>query len=595
MDLRESLQRPLRYVFLKDTFEAFRARARRVHNLREFYRWSVAAGLTGLLAGLGAILFVFLLDETQALFETLIEVLPSPYLVVLVPAFGGLLVGIIRWRWAPEAFDVSSSMDAMIDTVHSRGGRTPLITPFITMVTASITLGSGGSAGREGPTAYIGAGLGSLAVRIIEWLRLGHVLGLGLGRQEYRTLAICGAAAGLGAIFRAPIGASLFACSVLYMYGMEIEPLLPALVASVTSYLVFSGVYGFESLFHAPFSWSFNFFDFFVVVVIGVTASLLGVAYVRLFYGVFRRFRVAENVPDWLKPAIGGLVVGVIALWIPQVWGMGYETIQAAINYELTVQVLLLVIVGKAIASSFTIGSGGAGGDMAPALFIGACIGGVMGSLVTYLFPDMVTDPTLYVIAGMGAFYASIAKVPLATAILLSESTRNFTMIMPLMVANTAGFLAVGSHTIYESQHADAVRERADVLRQVPVGEICRREVVLAPAILSIQDALRLMGETGHHGFPVVDDCSELIGVVSWSDMRKIPYERRRDVTLGEICTREVVSLTPDASSRKALDLLDSRVISRIVIVDPEHPRRVYGIVTKEDVIRAYAARLQID
>jgi CIC family chloride channel protein len=232
---------------------------------------------------------------------------------------------------------------------------------------------------------------------------------------------------------------------------------------------------------------------------------------------------------------------------------------------------------------------------MAPALFIGACIGGVMGTLVIYLFPDMVTDPTLYVIAGMGAFYASIAKVPLATAILLCESTRNFTMIVPLMVANTAGFLAAGSHTIYESQHADAVRERADVLRQVPVGEICRREVVLAPAILSIQDALRLMGETGHHGFPVVDECSELIGVVSWSDMREIPYERRRDVTLGEICTREVVSLTPEASSRKALDLLDSRVISRIVVVDPEHPRRVYGIVTKEDVIRAYAARLQID
>jgi CIC family chloride channel protein len=310
---------------------------------------------------------------------------------------------------------------------------------------------------------------------------------------------------------------------------------------------------------------------------------------------VFRRFRLAERVPDWIKPAIGGLVVGVIALWMPQVWGIGYETIQAAINYDLTVQVLLMVIVGKAIASSFTIGSGGAGGDMAPALFIGACIGGVMGTLVNQLFPEMVNDPTLYVIAGMGAFYASIAKVPLATAILLCESTRNFTMIVPLMVANTAGFLAAGSHTIYESQHADAVRERADVLRQVPVGEICRREVVLAPAILSIQDALRLMGETGHHGFPVVDECSELIGVVSWSDMREIPYERRRDVTLGEICTREVVSLTPDASSRKALDLLDSRVISRIVIVDPDHPRHVYGIVTKEDVIRAYAARLQID
>jgi CIC family chloride channel protein len=195
----------------------------------------------------------------------------------------------------------------------------------------------------------------------------------------------------------------------------------------------------------------------------------------------------------------------------------------------------------------------------------------------------------------MGAFYAAIAKVPLSTAILLCETTRNFTMIVPLLVASTAGFLASGRSTIYESQHADATREKADVLRHVPVGEICQPVAVTAPWNLTAQDVLRLIGETGHHGFPALDEEGRLLGVVSWSDAKRVPYEKRRDTTVAEIATRDVVTLFPHDTSRRALDMLDALGIGRIVVVDSEDPLRVVGVLTKEDVIRAYAARLKID
>jgi CIC family chloride channel protein len=590
----EELAAQARPGFLKDAFEGLRARARYLRNMQAFYKWSIAAGLTGFIAGVGAIVFTFLLDSTADWFEGLVESLPHPYLLALVPAVGGLAVGLIRYVWVPEAFQTSGAMDAMIDSVHSREGRIKTRMPFATMVTSAITLGSGGSAGREGPTVWVGAGLGSLTGQLIEHLRLDRLFKFELKRSDVRTLAICGAAAGLGAIFRAPIGGALFAASVLYMYGMEMDTIMPSTISAVTSYLVYSVAYGFEPLFRAPTIWSFNFFDLVVVVIIGVVASVVGVVYVKVFYGVFKRFREL-SLPDWLKPAIGGLVVGVLVVFAPRLWGIGHETIQDAIDYEIGVGVLLVLLAGKAIASSFTIGSGGSGGDLAPALFIGAALGGTIGQGAVALFPDAAVHPSLYVIAGMGALYASVGKLPLSTAILLSESTRNFTMVIPLIVANTAGYLASGAHTIYESQHGDADREKADVLRRVPVGDIYQPDVVTAPAAMSVIDLLRLIGDTRHHGFPVLGDEGDLAGVVSWKDARDLPYEQRQETTVGQIMTSEPITLTPLQSSRKALDLLDLHHIGRIVVVDPEDPKRVLGIVTREDVIRTYAALLHVD
>ncbi len=576
---------------VKDAFESIRAQARYLKNLHELYKWSILSGLVGLLAGAGAILFTEVFKATESIVGSVSNALPDERLLALLPAIGGIIVGVIRYRWAPEQLESASSMDTMIQAVHTPSGRLPFKVPFLTAINSSVTLASGGSAGREGPAALIGAGFGSIAAQIVEGLRLDERMKFRLTGRDLRTLTICGTAAGLGAVFRAPIGSAMFAVSVIYMYGMEYDLLMPTLIASLTSYLAYSSVYGFEPLFEAPFAWEMNAFDVAVVVVIGLLCSVVGLAYIRVFRRTFKGFHTLD-VPAWLKPAIGGALMGIIVLFVPRIWGMGHQTIQDVIDYELGAGLLVVLVLAKMLASSLTIGSGGAGGDLTPSLFIGAALGGAVGLFVTNVFPDAPSHPTLYVIAGMGALYASIGKVPLASSILLCETTRNFTMIIPLMIANTAAFMASGTHTMYESQHADATREQADILSRVPVELVMVADPIVARTDMSVIGLLRLVGTTRHHGFPVLDEGDKLVGVISWKDAQSVPYQEREDRTVGGVMSSPPITMRPYESARRALDLIEEHHIGRVVVVDAILPDRVIGIVTKEDLIQAYATRI---
>ncbi|MDA3937400.1 MAG: chloride channel protein [Actinomycetota bacterium] len=579
---------------MKDAFESVLAQARYLKNLNELYKWSILSGMVGLLAGLGAILFTFIFGATESLFDSVITAMPNDRLIAVLPALGGIIVGIIRYRWDPSGLESASSMDTMIDAIHVSDGRIPVKIPFLTAITSSITLASGGSAGREGPAALIGAGFGSIVARTVERLHLDKHMRFSITKQDLRTLTICGTAAGLGAVFRAPIGSAMFAVSVIFMYGMEYDLMMPTLIASLTSYLSYSAIFGFEPLFNAPFAWEMNTFDVAVMVVIGLLCSLAGLAYIKIFYRIFRWFK-ALSIPNWLKPALGGVLVGVIVLFVPRIWGMGHQTIQDAIDLKLGAGLLVVLVISKMVASSFTIGSGGSGGDLTPSLFIGAALGGAVALFVSTAFPDAPSHPTLYVIAGMGSLYASIGKVPLASAILLCETTRNFTMIVPLIIANTAAFMASGTHTMYESQHADATREQADILSRVPVDLVQVTDPVVARADMSVIELLRLVGRTRHHGFPVLDVDDKLVGVISWKDAQNVPYQEREERTVGEAMTSPAITIKPFESARRALSLIETHHIGRVVVVDVIMPDKVLGIVTKEDLIQAYASRLQND
>ena len=566
-------------------------RVRELTNIRHFYKWSLSAGIVGVVAGIGTIGFNALLNVSIAWFGWLRVSLPSPWLLPLIPALGGLLVGLIRHLWMPEAFESPCATDTMIDIIHEDNGRAKMRVPFVTILTAALTLGSGGSAGRECPTALIGTGFGSLVSRAVERFRLDERLGFKLTSDDLRTLAICGAAAGLGAIFRAPIGGALFATSVLYISGMEYDNILPAVVSSLTAYLVFSSVYGFEAMFSAPFTWQFNGFDLVVVLVIGLVGSLVGVLWIKVFYGFFNRFR-ALRLPNYAKPALGGLLMGLLVLAVPRVWGMGYDTIQLAIQYKLGIGLLLLLVFAKMVASGLSIGAGGAGGVIAPSLFIGAAMGGVVGAAASVAFPGAAVHPALYVIAGMGAVYASVGKVPLAISILLCETTRNFTMLVPLVIAATAAYLVSGAATIYASQHESATKEQSDVLQRLRAGEILRGAPVSIASSTTAEGLMRLVSESGHHGFPVVDG-GHLVGVVSWKDVQKVPPADRETVPVSEIMTAPALSVRESASAGEALALLDAHGVGRVVIVDDSDAGVVTGVLTKSDLVHAYAKALR--
>lgn len=573
---------------LKSVLETIKAKAGRAHNLQDYYKWSIAAGLTGVLGGLGGALFNFILDGSLWGFNKLLVSMPDPRFILLIPAIGGLLAGITRYVLLPEAFESCCSTDAMIDIVHKDGGKTRWMTPFATIISSALTIGSGGSAGRECPTALIGTGFGSISSSIIQKLKLDKIFKFSFTDKDIRTLAICGAAAGIGAIFRAPIGAAIFSISVLYVYGMELDALLPALISSITAYLIFSTFYGFESLFKAPFAWSFNMFDLFWISLIGVVTSLAGVLYIKVFYGIFHAFRKL-SVPDYLKPAIGGLIVGIIVLFFPRVFGMGYETIQDAIDYKIAATVLIAIIVAKMFATSFSIGSGGSGGVIAPSLFIGAAIGGSMGRLAIFLFPHAAVHPALYVVVAMGAFFSAIGKTPLATAILLSEATRNFTMIVPLIAGNTASFLAASTHTIYESQHAEVGDKGDDMLRRIRVKDIMQPQVMTVPLELSAADFIKKVQQTGHHGFPVVDH-GNFRGMVFWDDVRVVPQEERETTRISELMRVDSADfcIYPNKTAGDLLKIFDDKKVDRALVMNPTTPGKLIGIVTRQDVINNY-------
>ena len=571
---------------LSNYFESLKAKSSSVYRLRYFRKWSIVAGLTGTLAGLGAIAFNYILLKSIYFFQNAKEVLPSPWLIVLIPAFGGLMCGIIKYVFTPESFEKSCGTDAMIDAVHSENGKVKTRMPFITLLTASLTIGSGGSCGRESPTAYIGMGFGSITWDIIKKLKLEKIFNFTLDKADRKIIAICGASSGLGAIFRAPLGGAIFNTEVLYIYGMELEGIYPAIISSITSYLLFSLAYGFEPLFKVATSWIFNFPDLFFCIIAGFIASLIGIIYIKVFFSTFHLFR-ASKLPDYLKPAIGGLLMGLIVLRFPEVWGMGYETIQKVINNEIVFWSILILIIAKILATSFTVGSGGTGGLIAPSIFIGALIGGALGMIYQSLFPGIATHYTLYVVIGMGAFYAAIGKVPLSFTLMLCEALRNFSIILPLSAACTAGYLISGYFTIYESQHADSTKEKQDVLRNLFAYEVMQEKVETISSNLTIMDSLKKFGTSTYKSFPVVEN-NVLMGIVTYDDVRAIPYNKRNEVLVSDVMTKDIIYIFPEDTARTALDSISQKGVGRVLVVDPEDNKKLLGIVTRTDIVDAY-------
>lgn len=576
---------------LKNYFELIKAQASQVYRFRNFRKWSIAAGLAGVMAGLGAILFNFTLQTSINLFEYLVAILPNPWLIALIPAFGGLLSGAFKYASAKETFESPCATDAMIDAIHTDRGRVKTRTPFVTIIAASLTIGSGGSCGRECPTAYIGTGFGSITWDLIKRLKLERRFGFKLDNRDRRIIGICGAAAGLGAIFQAPLGSALFSTEVLYIYGMELEAIFPAFISSIASYLLFSLTCGYKPLFKVTTSWVFNFPDLAFCIIAGFIASLVGLVYIKLFYTTFHFFRRVK-APDYVKPAIGGLLMGLIVPVFPQVWGMGYEVIQDLIDYKLVFWLVAVLILAKILATSLSIGSGGAGGVIAPSIFIGALVGCFLGKIFMTSFPSVATHPSLYVVIGMGALYVAVGKVPLAFTIMLCEAVRNFSFIVPLAAAATASYLVSGYFTIYESQHADSAKEIQDVLKKIYVYQVMNKEVVTISPEVSVMDALRQFGDSTHHAFPVVDN-EELQGILTFDDARCIPYKKRNEAKVRDVMAKDLFCVFPFDTARKAMDIMHRKNIGRVLVVDPRVPDKMLGIVTRTDIIDAYERLLE--
>ena len=563
-------------------------------------KWLIFSTLVGIVAGLGAIAFNYLLTHSIAFFlvklagfappEPNNPVIPihfSKWMLLVVPALGGLISGFLVYSFAPEA--EGHGTDAMVESFHKGRGIIRSRVPFIKTVASVLTIGSGGSAGREGPIAQIGAGFGSFLASYLK-----------LSDRDRRLLLLAGAGAGIGAIFRSPLGAALFATEVLYKdTEFEYEGILTAILSSIVSYSVFTSVYGWDPLFKTA---NFTFHhpvELFIYSFLGLLCAFVGYMYIKVFYGV--RDRLFNKIPvnNRLKPAIGGLMLGVIAVFFPQVIGGGYGWIQMALDGNLAISLMLALIIAKMFATSFTISSGGSGGVFAPSLFIGAMLGGVFGGVMSKFLPGIILQSNAFVMVGMGGFFAGVAKVPIASLIMVSEMTGGYGLLVPMMLVSTIAYLFLKKATLYEKQMDARIDSPAhqgdfavDVLENIKVEDAMNidKKPMLIPENLPFKKILKHVSQTTFSNFPVVNGNDRITGAISLNDLRRVIFdEELSDLVIAkDICTSDVVKLFTDEDLSVALKKFAMVNVDELPVVDSEEQDKVVGMLSRKDVLTAY-------
>ena len=361
-------------------------------------------------------------------------------MIPVITGLGGLLVGIITTRFSPES--EGHGTDAVIDAYHHKGGNIRARVPLVKGIASAITLGSGGSGGTEGPAGQIAAGFGSIIGKLFK-----------LDEDERRIAVAAGLGAGIGSIFKVPLGGAIFSAEVFYRRDFEIRALIPGLVASVTGYTIFGFVFGWDKLFNIPFDLVkyTRPESLALYALVGLISAGVSVAYVKTFYAIsdyFSKLRFRK----FLKPAIGGVLVGIIGMFLPQVLGTSYGWLQIALYKDYTLLPLYmigLVIIFKIIATSLTIGSGGSAGVFGPSMVIGGLLGAFIGTVVHSLGLFVWVDVSSVIIVSMVSFFGATAKTPISSIVMGSELTGGYALLAPMMLATFVAYIMSGQHSRY--------------------------------------------------------------------------------------------------------------------------------------------------
>jgi CIC family chloride channel protein len=578
-------------------------------NPRTIYLYSIVIGL---LSGLAAIVFNELLHAaTEVTMNSWARLaVPQPqgeasdlgipdgptrrWLLVLLPVVGGLISGLLVKTFAPEA--EGTGTDGYIDAFHNKAGSMRGRVPLVKSLATIATLSSGGSAGKEGPIAQIGAGIGSALGRYLK-----------MGARARRTLMVAGAAGGLGAIFRAPMGGALTAVEVLYKEDLETDALTPAILSSVTAYTVFCSVNGFEHVFayssesfHAPVELLFY-------AMLGLVCSAAGYLYVHFLHGSKRLFFDRLPLNKYLIPPIGGLLVGLVGLAYPQAMGQGFGYVQQLIlgqpvgGFVATAGFLAALAALKIATTSFTISSGGSGGVFAPSLFIGAMLGGCVGTLSQQLFPSLVPDVTPFVVVGMGAFFAGVANAPIASLMMVCELTGAYELLPPLMVVAIVALVTSRRWSIYSSQVDNKFSTKAhlwemnpNVLKRVTIGDAMRgvyeRSAIISPDLPAVKVEL-FARESGENDLLLQNGRGELVGMLSLDDLEdREDFEQLGSLALADdLVNRRIVFLRPSDNLIRALEFFGEGEFDKLPIVDSvDGGDRLLGYVRYRDIIAFY-------
>ncbi len=584
----------------------------------------VCSPLVGFVAGLGAVGFLLALDATIhfALGRLMHFQLPPTgegtahaitypwpwWMILLVPTVGGLISGVLVFTFAPEA--EGHGTDALIRAFHRGNGQIRTRVPIIKAVASIITIGTGGSAGQEGPIAQIGAGFGSALARLLR-----------LTAGERRLLVLAGAAGGIGAIFRAPLGGALFAGEVLYMTtATESAALLPCLASSIVAYSTFALFISPRPIFVVPPLEFHGFRELPVFAVLAVVCAAVGWLYVRVFYGMRDYVFKPMPIPRHVKPAVGGLLLGLMALALPELMTGGYGWVQwGAIGMpaDLTMppesvfaphmgaRLLLALALLKIVSTGLTIGSGGSGGVFGPSVFIGGMLGGAVGRLLRDILPGgHLLEPASFALVGMGGFFAGVSKTPLASIVMVCEMTGHYKLLVPLMLVCGMNLALSRRWTLYEEQVPSPVDSPAhrgdfvvDVLERLRVGQVQVRSAgieAIAEAT-PFDEVLRRVANSTETLFPVVDRDGRLTGIFALRDVRSALLGTALGslVVADDLATRPVVTVTPRDDLHTALRRLTALNLDELPVVDPDDPAKLVGLLGRRELVASYTREIE--
>jgi chloride channel protein, CIC family len=578
-----------------------------VKGLSYLPKWLVLGSVIGVIAGLGAVVFYEALAlATHFFLGVLAGYQPPapageggaagsagfarPWVIPLVVALGALLSGLLVFTWAPEA--EGHGTDAAIDAVHKNPRGIRLRAVVIKIISSALTIGAGGSGGREGPTAQISAGFGSMLARVLD-----------LGPEDGRIAVSIGIGSGIGAIFSAPLGGAVLAADIVYRDDFETSALLPGIFSSVIAYAIFGAFFGYQPLFAIP-GYQFDHpVQLLWFALIGVVAGFIGLGYSKTFYGVTalsKRLPVSRK----LRPALGGILVGLMGLGLPEVLGTGYGWVQKGMADQLLHTPLIIILalpLARILATALSIGTGGSGGVFGPGMVIGAFTGLAIWRLLEPIAPGVGHSPVAFVVVGMMAVFGGISRAPLAVMLMVAEMTGSIAIVAPAMVAVAISTFIVrrSDDSIYRSQ----LRSRADspvgrteaglpMLRTIPVRAAASAPRVVVQAGAAAAAALAALREAHVPGAPVVDERGTFLGTVSLDALADVADtagagpDAGLDGALDETATTVAATTTLDAG----VDALIQAGGRWVTVTDDQ--RRVAGILSMGALVRQHRQAL---
>jgi len=553
--------------------------------MRDLLEMSVLAAIIGAATGLVAVgvrlaiaLITGLAFRQRVEFEfTSPQLNNLGWLVILVPAVGAAIAwAIVRVVSNDDRIRGSTEVVRGVATRRGRISRRKMVGHATATV---VSVGAGGSAGREGAMVQFGAMFGMMASII-----------MGQSVRHRKILLAAGGAAAIGGTFNTPIAGVIFAMEVILLEWTT-RAFVPLTVASAMSTLVTTSILNTsEPAFPIPAYSLHSPRELGLYILLGVLAGLLSIAVLRSLAASDRVFGKVPG-PAWVRPIAGGLLVGVVGFLVPEVFGVGYETVQRVLHGEFIARNLAVILVAKLIAFALTRGSGGASGAFSPSLFLGACLGGVFGAAANTVFPGVTGGAGAYALVGMAAVYAAVTRASLTAVVMLYEMTHTFSIIIPVMLAVVvadAMAKAYGEGNFYRPGARRAALETdaaVNILDVVTVGEIMAKDVDTVRAEEPVRTVVEKRFATGHQGYPVRDANDRLVGIITATDMRRKVKEGDLDRPVSDFMTRDPVCVTPSTTAHEALTEMVRMDVGHLPVVDEMDPKKLVGFLTRTDLV----------